>query len=145
MRTITGQFFESKVRLERITENGEQCKVNELYVINAMSFTETESKITKYISQYVSGESEVLTEKMAKYNEVMFSDKEGEDVFFNVSLAFITLNEKTGKEKRSKVDYLVQASNVETARRNVEEVMNGTMIDYRILGITESAIIDYVE
>lgn len=145
MRSVTGNYFESKVRLEKVTEDGTQAKFNELFTVNAMSFTECEAKVMKYVPQYASGEFEVLTEKRAKYNEIFYSDKPDESLWYGVTLEFITINEKTMKEKRSKIAYLVQGSSVESARKNVEEVMKGTTIDYRILGLNETVVQDIID
>lgn len=145
MRSVTGNYFESKVRLEKTTEDGTQAKFNELFTVNAMSFTECEAKVMKYVPQYASGEFEVLTEKRAKYNEIFYSDKPDESLWYGVTLEFITINEKTMKEKRSKTAYLVQGSSVESARKNVEEVMKDTQIDYRILGLNETVVQDIID
>ena len=143
--TKKSTFFESKVRLEKMMEDGMMAKINEPYVVDACSFTECESKVTEYISQYASGEFEVLTEQRAKYNEIFFSDDTEEDVFYTVKVAFITIDEKTDKEKKTKVCYLVQAKSVETAKKNVDEVMNGSMGDYKILAVVETNIVDIIQ
>jgi len=145
MRTLTGFYFESKIRTEKMTEDGTQAKINELYVVNAMTFTECESKVLGYMEQYTQAEFEVLTEAKAKYKEIFFSDKEGEDLFFRVKLDFISLDENTGREKHSKTDYLVQGASVESAQKNVDEVMSGTRVDYKVVSISETAIQDYIE
>lgn len=145
MRTISGIFFEGKVRLEKVTEDGMMAKFNELYAVNAMSFSETESKLNGYVSQYVQGEFEVLTEVRAKYREIFFSESEEETLFYKVKVDFITLDEHSGKERHSKVDYLVQASSIESAKKNVDEVMGDSVSDYRILSVVETAIADYIE
>lgn len=145
MRSVTGNYFESKVRLEKTTEDGTQAKFNELYVVNSQSFTETEAKVTKFISQYANGEFEVLTENRAKYKEIFFSDNVNETFWYKVTIDFITIDERTEKTKHSKNIYLVQGSSVESARKNIEEVMNGTKIDYRILGLNETVVQDIID
>ena len=141
----TGSFMESKVRVERVMENGETGKINELYVVSAASFTECESKMNAYIPQYTQGEFNILTEAYAKYKEIFLSDDTSEDIFYKVKVEFITIDEKTSREKKTKVEYLVQASSVESAKKNVDEGMGGSMVDYRILSVSETAILDLVE
>lgn len=145
MITKKGMFFESKVRLEKLNEEGLQVKFVELYVVDAMSFTECESKVTEYVSQYASGEFEVLTESKAAYGEIFFSEKEDENLFFKIKVDFITLDEKSGKQKHSKSVYLVQGKNVETAKKNLDEVFNDTMIDYKVVAVSETTIADFIE
>lgn len=143
--TKTGTYFESKVRRDGVMENGQQAKLNELYAVSAESFTECEAKVTEHVGQYTQGELEVLTEARAKYHEVFLSDKCGEDAFYKVQVAFITLDEVSGKEKKTKASYLVQGDSVEAAKKNVDEVMSQTMVDYKIVSVGECAVIDVVE
>ena len=144
MRTVTNNYFESKVRLEKLTEDGTQAKFNELYTVNAMSFSECEAKVEEYIAQIAQGEFDILTEAHAKYKEIFYSDKEDESLWYRASVVFLTIDEKTMKQKRSKTIYLVQGKDIESARRNVEEVMNGSMVEYSIEGLNETAIQDII-
>lgn len=144
MRTVTNNYFESKVRLEKLTEDGTQAKFNELYTVNAMSFSECEAKVEEYIAQIAKGEFDILTEAHAKYKEIFYSDKEDESLWYRASVVFLTIDEKTMKQKRSKTIYLVQGKDIESARRNVEEVMNGSMVEYSIEGLNETAIQDII-
>lgn len=83
--------------------------------------------------------------KIASYKEVFFSDADKDDKFYKVRCNFITLDEKSGKKKKTSVDYLVQAATVEGARKNLDEVMSGTMIDYVIVSVIETSIMDVFE
>ena len=67
------------------------------------------------------------------------------DKWYKAKLAFITIDEKTEKEKRSNVNYLVQAGSFGSAMRAIDEVMGGTMIDYVILSIAETTLWDVFE
>lgn len=71
---------------------------------------------------YCSGELDVKKIAIAPYAEVFFSGVEGDDKFFRATVALITLDERTGKEKKNNVNYLVQAKDIETARRYVVDV-----------------------
>ena len=129
-------------------EDGLQKRVTELYVVDALSFTEAEERIIEEMSTYISGEFEVWEIDRAVYKEIFFSDDEMADRWFKAKLQFITIDEKTEKEKRSSVNtvyYLVQAGSFEGAHRNIDEVMGGTMIDYIIDTVSETAIMDVFE
>ena len=127
----------------RMTDQGEEVKVNELYVIQAVSFADCEYRVTEMISKEVRGEFDVLTETRARYTEIFLSDDESENVFYKVKVDFQTVDER-GKEKHSKSEFLVQGSSVDSAKRNVDSVM-GDMTSYRILGVQETAIVDFVD
>ncbi len=139
MRTRTAEWFVCKVRYEKMMEDGLQKKVMEQYVVDAVSFTEAEARIIEEMSSYISGEFTVHEIDRAVYKEIMFSDDELDYKWYKAKVQFITIDEKTEKEKKTNVYYLVQGGTLEAARRNITEVMGGTMIDYVIAGI-----IDYV-
>jgi hypothetical protein len=126
-------------------EDGAQKKVTEQYVVDALSFSEAEQRITDEVSAYISGEYEITDVRKAPYKEVFFSDNELEDRYYKAKLAFITIDERTEKEKRSAVTYLVQAATLDGAVKNINEVMNGTMIDYEKSNISETKIMDVFE
>ena len=145
MRTRTAQWFETRLRYDKMMEDGQQKKVIEQYVVDALSFGEAEERITKEMSHYISGEFEVKAITPASYGEIFFSDAESDDRWYKAKLSFITIDEKTEKEKRTSVTYLVQGGTVQSAVKNVEEVMNGTAIDYVIAAVTETKIMDVFE
>ena len=142
MKSITSEWFECKIRYEKIMEDGLQKKVTELYTVDAMSFSEAETRIIEEASAYISGEFEVTDIKKAKSKEIFFSDDNMADRWYKATLEFITINEKTEKEQRSKTVYLVNAGSFNGAVKNVDEVMGGTMIDYVTAKIEETQIMD---
>ncbi len=145
MKSKTAKWFETKVRYEKTMDDGMQKKVTEQYTVDALSFTEAENSIIEEMSVYISGEFEVTDIKMATYKEVFFSDNEKDDRWFKAKLQFITIDEKTEKEKRTNNYFLVQAATLPQAVRYVEEVMGKTMIDYAIASIAETQIMDVYE
>lgn len=145
MRSRTSTWFECKIRYEKTMEDGSQKKVTELYVVDALSFTEAEASIIEEMSSYISGEFEVKDIKKAAYGEIFFSDSPSADRWYKTKLQFITIDDKTEKEKKSNVNYLVHGSTLPGAVRSIDEVMGGTMIDYVIASIAETQIMDVFE
>lgn len=145
LRSRTSTWFECKVRYEKTQEDGNDKLVNELYVVDALSFTEAEASIIDNMSVYVSGEFKVANITPANYNEIFFSDIDDDDLWFKARLAFITIDEKKDKEKRTYVNYLIQAKSIERAKRYVDEVMGKTMIDYELKSLSETNIFDVFE
>ena len=141
-KTANGNWFECAVRYERQMENGMTKAVPELYVVEAASFGDAETMITEEMSAFVSGSFEVKNINPAPYREIFFSENTNDDRWYKAKLSFITFDEKTEKEKRSTVTYLVQASTFNGAVKNIEEVMGSTLIDYVIANITETKIMD---
>ena len=145
MRNRTSIWFETRIRYDKTMEDGRNKKVTEQYVVEALSFSEAEKRITEEMSHYVSGEFGVKAIKLAAYSETFFSDIDTDDKWFNAKLAFITLDEKTDKEKRTPVTYLVKAASLDKARAYVKEVMEKTLIDYDVISISETQFIDVFE
>ena len=133
-------WFECKVRYDKIQENGAVKKVNEPYLVDALSFTEAEARIIEEQTPYISGEFSVSAVKRTKISEIFFN--EDGDRWYLVKVAFITIDERTGVEKRSATLILVQASDFRDSLEKFVEGMKGTMADYEIFSITETPLMD---
>ena len=145
MRSRTANWFICKIRYEKVMEDGLQKKVTEQYVVDAMSFTEAEARIMEEMSHYISGEFEVVEIDRCVFKEVFFSEDNLADKWYKAKLKFITIDEKTEKEKKTPVYYMVQAGSFEGAHNNIDEVMGGTMIDYVIDTVSATQIMDVFE
>lgn len=145
MRQRTATWFECKVRYDKVMETGLIKKVTEQFCVDALSYTEAETRIVNEMKKYITEEFEVSDIKKAPYTEVFFSDKPSADRFYRAKLDFISLSEKTGKETRSRMTYLVQAENLKDAMKGVEEAMNGTMIYYDAAAIVDTKLLDVIE
>lgn len=145
MRSRTADWFEIKIRYEKMQDDGMQKKITELYVLDALSYTEAESSIIEEMSNYIAGEFKITDIKPSTYHEIFFSEKNNDDRWFKAKLQYITIDEKTAKEKRSSVMYLCQAHTLPQAVEYIQEVMGKTMVDYVIASIQETQIIDVFE
>ena len=133
-------WFECKVRYDKMLETGQQKKVKEPYLVDALSFTEAEARIIEEISPFISGEFSVSAVKRTRIAEIFF-DETG-DRWYNVKYNIITIDEKTAVEKKTSVLTLVQASEFQKAVDNFMENMKGTMADFEIASVTETPIMD---
>ncbi|MBP3638461.1 MAG: DUF4494 domain-containing protein [Muribaculaceae bacterium] len=136
------QWFECKVRYDRMMENGAVKKVTEPYLVDALSFTEAEARIIEERTPYISGELNVTAVKRTKIAEIFWNDDEQADRFYTVKVAFITIDEKTGVEKKASTLMLVQAAGFKDAMEHFLAGMKGTMADFEIQAITETPILD---
>ena len=145
MRSRTAIWFETKVSYEKSMDDEARKKVKELYVVDALSFTEAERRITEEMTSSISGGFAVTDIRKAVYKEVFFSEDAKADRWYKAKLQFITMDDKTEKEKRSNVYYLVHASSLAGAIRNIESIMGGTMVDYVIASVAETSVMDVYE
>ncbi len=145
MKARTAKWFETKVKYDKQAENGLMKPVTESYVVDALSFSETEARIMEEMKTYLSGEMTITDIKPASYKEIFFSDMEVDDKWYKAKLQFITIDERTEKEKKQNVYYLVQAGTMQRAVKAIDEVMGKTMMDYTIGSINETTIMDVFE
>ena len=133
-------WFECKIKYEKTAGEGNIVKVNEAYLIDALSFTEAEARIITEMKPFISGEFTVANIKRAKINEMFFS--ENGDKWYRSKVNFVTLDEEKGVEKRTAVNMMIQASDITEALATLKEGMKGTLADFEIASITETLIID---
>lgn len=134
------QWIEVKVRYEKMLKNGLIKTVTEPYLVDALSCTEAEARVTEELRPFISGEfriSSVVTTKIAE----IFWNANG-DKFYKVKVNFITIDEKTETEKKIVSHILVQASSFKEAYDNFIDGMKNTMADYEIEAISETKLVD---
>ena len=118
-------WFECKVSYEKMLENGMQKKVTEPYLVDALSFTEAEARIIEEIRPFITGEFTVTDIKQARLSELFFN--ENGDRFYKIKVYFITLDEKSGAEKKTAAQMLAQATTLKEAIAVLEDGMKGTL------------------
>ena len=138
MKTKFSKYFEVKIQYQKTLEDGKEKKVTEQYVVEAMSFTEAESRIAEEMLPYTDGDLEVVSEKIAPFNEIFISDRTDDDKWFISKVGFITLDEKTAKEKKQTFRYLVQAATSELALDYTKEMFSHGMSDYSIDSVQDT-------
>ena len=146
MRSKTSMWYEVKYRYEKTLENGAQKKVTEQYVVEAISFGEAEAVIVSdWVAYVASGETDVRAVAIAPYSEVLLSDNEKDSKFYKAKVAFVTIDENTGNERRNSNIYLVQAASTSVAERYIAEHFAPTMIDYEVQRLAETQIMSVFE
>lgn len=138
-------WFECRVRYEKLLENGMNKKVTEPYLVDALSFTEAEARIIEEMTPFIDGEFTVRDIKRANYNEIFFNECEGAETWYKGRMAYVTLDEKLGKEKLTYQNVLISATDIRQAIKRLDERMKGSMVDYVIVLMQETSIIDVFE
>ena len=133
-------WFECKVSYEKMMENGVQKKVTEPYLVDALSFTEAEARIVEEMKPYISSELGIADIKRARIAELFFN--ENGDRYYKAKVQFITLDEKSGAEKKTSVQMMAQAADIKEAIAIIEEGMKGSMADYVIASVAETMLMD---
>lgn len=156
------KWYQVKARFERVQDNGIQKMVSENYLVQAFSFGMAENAIQKEIAPFASGEFDIVAVARKNYSEII-TDKfgiesriDGEarrilgqknasmeaDKWFKCKLNFITLDEKSGREKKTAQLFLVNANTALTAHELVDNFMRGSISDYEVEQVDETKILD---
>ena len=142
MKSKVSKFFEVKIQYQKTLEDGKEKKVSEQYVVEALSFTEAEARITEEMTPYISGDFDIVSEKIAPYYEILLSENSNDDKWFLSKVAFIAIDEKTAKEKKTSQRLLVQAETSEKAMDYTKEMFSYGMSDYSIDSVQDTPTLD---
>ncbi|MBZ9730033.1 DUF4494 domain-containing protein [Salegentibacter sp. JZCK2] len=137
---MSATWFECKVKYKKTHETGEQKMTTDTYLLDAVSYTEAEARISEEMTAYTSEDFRIMNIKVANFSEV--HPFENSDRWFKSKVSLVALDEESGKEKKTNIYLLVQANDVKEAFENTTQAMEETMGDYSIPSITESPILD---
>lgn len=135
-------FFETKIRYDKIQENGKLKKISEAYLVEAVSFADAEANLINKIQPEISVDYTISTIRKTKISEVFIN--ESDERYYLIKCAFISLNEKSGKEKRSISQILIGAISPDEAMSKFEEKMRDTISDYEVLSIFDTPYLDVI-
>ena len=142
MVSRVSKFYEVKIQHQKLQEDGKKKKVTEQYVVESLSFTEAEARIIEEMSPYIDGEFDVVSEKIAPYNEILISDRINDDKWFISKVSLITIDERTAKEKKTSQRFLVQADTSQTALEYTNKLFDISMTDHTIDAVQDTTTLD---
>ncbi|MDO6490523.1 MULTISPECIES: DUF4494 domain-containing protein [unclassified Cellulophaga] len=137
---MSATWYECKVKYRKMSDTGAQKVTTEPYLVDAISYTEAETRINEEMKAYISDEFKITNIKVANFAEI--HPFENTDRWFKSKVSLIAFDEESGKERKTNMYLLVQANDVKEAYDNTVAVMKDTMGDYTIPAITESPIMD---
>ncbi len=133
------QYFEVVIKYDKMQENGSVKRVSEKYIVDALTCTEAEARVTEEMQPFISGDFVATSVKQTAISEIF---NIGADRYYLVKVGFISVNETTGQEKRTISQILVGAPDFTNAIEEFNEGMKGCMQDYSIASIVETTIVD---
>lgn len=132
--------FIVKCSFKKVMEDCKAKKVTEAYLIDAMSCTEAEARAVKELSCYYEDlEVSSVTEK--KVVDVI--GKEYHEGFFLAKVALISLDERSGKEKKTVSTWYVRGDSFKDAYTAVDLELAKSMADTEILSLCKTNIVEY--
>lgn len=135
-------YFETKVRYDKMHENGTVKAVTEPYLVDALTCTEAEARITEKLQPYISGDFSVTSVKQSKLSDIVFTTDAEAEWYYLVKANFPTIDEKTAAEKANISAILVQAADFNDAKNKFEEFMHDSMADWEYVSIALTPIVD---
>lgn len=139
-------WYECKVRYEKMTETGAVKKINESYLIDAYSVTEAEARLTEELVPFVSrGEFIISSIKKERLAELFLSDEETEDKYYRCKVNFISLDEKKGIEKKVPATIIIKSDSIINAANRLEKEFSNSMSNFQVTSIVETNIMDVIQ
>lgn len=139
---MNANWFEGKVKYIRIGEDGRERKVAEVYLLDAMSYTEAESRIVREMEGVTSGEFWITGLKKSNVTEVVESTDVNDDRWYKAKVAIVDADEVSGREKRSFLYYLVAASDASRALENLNKALETFLVPWEVVSVSDSQVSD---
>ncbi|CCZ09529.1 MULTISPECIES: DUF4494 domain-containing protein [Culturomica] len=139
---MTANWFEAKVKYMKVNEDGREKKVTEAYLLDAMSYTEAESRIMHEMESVIKGDYYITGLKKSNITELVESEDENDDRWYKAKVAIIDADEVSGKEKSSSQYYLIAAANINKALENLEKALSTFVVPYEIGAIADTQFMD---
>lgn len=134
-------YFIATCKYEKLQENGAVKRVSEKYLCDALSIVEADAVVAENLKPYISGDFFTSKVENSPIAEVM-GDKEA-DKFYLAKVAFVTIDERSGKEKKTVSQWLIGGTDFNDAYETVLREFNKSMADCELVSLAESKIVEY--
>ena len=135
-------WFECSVGIDQRQEDGTTKSVTQKYLVDALSFTEAEERIIEEMKPFTCGGIDVSAVKKVNITELFENTADIADTWFRLKCVSIEVDEKTGEDKEKPFVVMVQSSCCYNSIQDFEEKMKESMMDYRIVEVKETKILD---
>jgi hypothetical protein len=137
--------FSVSVKYLKLVEGGEGYKkINEIFLVNAVSYTDVEVKITEEMQMRSKEEFYITSIKREKYSYVLTNDEDG-GYFFNAVVSYSSLDDD-GSENQKKIvmNMCVETSHIDKVSEIVSKVLEGS-VDFSLKKVIETKIIYVIQ
>lgn len=140
------KWFACKFKYNIEDQYGGFRPVTETYLIDAVSFTEAEKKVYEEVG---ANYRDFVLEKVDKFKVTEIVETVGLDEnkpihWYKVKVAVITLDEKSGKEKKSNQIILVSHHDIKQAYEAIEDLFSDSTSDHAITDINLTPIVELI-
>lgn len=133
------KWFECKFKFSREDESGGYKSITETYLVDAVSFTEAESRV---YSEVASNLRDFLLLKIAPYpiHDMVISDQGAK--FYKCKVVMLTVDEKSGREKKVNQFVLVNADCIDKANEVIDDLYSTALSNFTSVSISETNIVE---
>ncbi len=133
-------WYECKVKYLKIDQGGFERKVNDNYLIDAVSYTDAETRIYDIMKELTRGDFQVMNIKRSNISEVISPDN-GE-WWYKAKISFVSIDEEKGKEKKISNYVIIMADDINDALKQLEKGLEYMLVPYVCTAIQLSTIAD---
>ncbi len=132
-------WYLGKIRYQKEDEAGSLKTINEAYLVDAVSYTESEARLHKLI---VTGVSDFSVSSIGKMRLADLFTYEAGDQWFKIKVIYFSVDERSGKEKKVVNYMLINADGIHQALERITDSLRTMLIPYEITDINLTTILD---
>ncbi|MFY0689041.1 MAG: DUF4494 domain-containing protein [Cyclobacteriaceae bacterium] len=133
-------WYTCKAKFNKEDDEGILKQVTEAYLLDAMSYTEAESRIYEVLEKEISGEFHVNTITKTNITEVI--PNEQAEIWFKCKAVYTTVDGDSAKEVKINMYFLVSANDVKEAFEMVTQSLSGMLVPFEIPSIAKTSIVE---
>ncbi len=127
-------WYSCKVKHNKELDDGMLKQVTEAFLLDAVSYTDAESRMYEICERDISGEFAIT--QITKTNIAEVVSEEDSDQWYKSKVVYATVDGDSEKEVKINTYLLVNAPNVRDAYDRIESHLNSMLVPYEIPSIT---------
>ncbi len=133
-------WYNCKVKSNKQAEDGSVKQGTEVFLIDAVTYTEAEARMNEIAARDIHGE--FLITHITKTNIGEVIPDEDSFTWFKAKVVYVTVDADTEKEMKINTYLLVAAQHIKQVFEKIEDHFRGTMVPYEIPSITQTPIVE---
>lgn len=132
-------WYSAKIRYQKEQENGSLKTINEVYLVDAETYTDAEARIYGIVADNtpdftISNLSKVRLSDVFNYGE--------EEKWFKCKVVYVSIDDSNGREKKITNYMLVNAENAKQAYERIEDALKTMLIPFDITDVNLTPILE---
>ena len=141
---MKANWFEVKIKCTRVGEDGRERKVTELYLLDAVSYSEAEKRVIGVMEEMGHTAFNIVSLKPSRITEVVESRNENHDKWFRGTVDIIDVDGISGRERKQKTHFLVAGSYMDSALANLQKAVEPYVVPNEIVSLQDTAFVDVI-